>query len=610
MKPDPFRQPQIVNELEIDASSFIIYYLQQLKVEYVFGIPGGAIEPFYNALARAQSEGGPKAVTARHETGAVFMADGYARNSRKLGVCCATTGPGATNLITGVASAYENQVPMLIITPQTAMRNFGRRAFQDSADTGINIVGMMQHCTRYNSMVTHVDQLEQKLVSAIMTAMMPPCGPVHLSIPMDILKAPVTRGMARYELPKLVAPPSHLDTNSVGTFIRKLKSARKIAFVLGAGAREAANSILTLAGKMNASIITTPDGKGLVSPRHPLFRGVIGFAGHESARQALSDDAADLIVVVGSILGEWSSDGWDNMTLLNERLVHIDGVPDNLMFSPMASLHVLGRPGTVFDRVLEEMEQYLAKEFVLDLDMESSQKPDGDVVVDHHFTLENESAYEDSSSPIKPQWLMNTLARRFPPHTKYLADVGNSMAWAIHYLHPFDRRITERRNRGALSKGRRRDNAGLFQCATEFAPMGWAIGNAIGTALAQPGDPIVCITGDGSVLMNGQEMTVAAELNLPVIFVILNDSSLGMVKHGQRLANAEPIGFELPKTNFAKMAEAMGVEGIRIEAADDLLQLDFLAISRRTSPLVLDVVIDAEEVPPLSSRIKQLNELP
>lgn len=605
MKPDPFQQPQLINELEIDASSLIIHYLKQLKVEYVFGVPGGAIEPFYNALAREQHNGGPKAVVARHESGAVFMADGYARNSHRLGVCCATTGPGATNLITGVASAYENQVPLLVITPQTSLRNFGRRALQDSADTGINIVGMMQYCTRYNSMVSHIDQLEQKLVSAIMTAMKPPCGPVHLSIPMDILKAPVVGGMARYELPKLVTPPSQLDTNAVTAFTEKLKGARKPVFVLGAGAREAAASILTLAGKLHASIVTTPDGKGLVSPRHPQFKGVIGFAGHESAVRTLNDDEVDLVVVVGAILSEWCSNGWDKMALLNERLVHIDSVPDNLLYSPMASMHVLGRPSTVFDHVTEAMEEQLSLDITTESDDEEVEQP----IADHHFSLINEAAYNDASSPIKPEWLMHTLANRFPPHTKYLADAGNSIAWAIHYLHPFDRRITERRNRSTQSRGRRKDSAGLFQCATEFAPMGWAIGNAVGVALAQPGEPVVCITGDGSVLMNGQEMSVAAHLNLPVIFVILNDSALGMVKHGQRLANAEPIGFDMPKTNFAQFARSMGIEGIRIEAPEDLLALDFYAISKRQAPLVLDVVIDGEQVPPLGSRVAVLNEL-
>ncbi|HND14711.1 MAG TPA: thiamine pyrophosphate-binding protein, partial [Pseudomonadales bacterium] len=131
------------NEPEVfEAGDLILRHLEQLGVEYVFGIPGGAIEPLYNALARSERRGGIKAVIARHEAGAAFMAEGYARNTGKLGVCCSTTGPGATNLITGVASAYENQIPLLVITPQTALSHFGRKALQESSDTAVNTVGM------------------------------------------------------------------------------------------------------------------------------------------------------------------------------------------------------------------------------------------------------------------------------------------------------------------------------------------------------------------------------------------------------------------------------------------------------------------------------------
>jgi len=140
-------------------ADLLVAYLEQLGVEYVFGVPGGAIEPLYDALARSERRGGVRAVVARHETGAAFMADGYARNSGKLGVCCSTTGPGATNMITGVASAYENNVPMLVITAQTAISTFGKGAIQDSSCTGVNTVGLYSHCTRYNTLISHIDQL-------------------------------------------------------------------------------------------------------------------------------------------------------------------------------------------------------------------------------------------------------------------------------------------------------------------------------------------------------------------------------------------------------------------------------------------------------------------
>ncbi|MCZ6564914.1 MAG: thiamine pyrophosphate-binding protein, partial [Gammaproteobacteria bacterium] len=157
-----------------EVGDLIVSYLEQIGVDYVFGIPGGAIEPLYNALARSERKGGIRSVVARHETGAAFMADGYARNSGKLGVCCATAGPGATNLITGVASAYDNHSPLLVITAQTALENFGRNAAQESGDTGINTVAMFVQCTHYSTLVSHVNQLEQTLASPIMTAFRSP----------------------------------------------------------------------------------------------------------------------------------------------------------------------------------------------------------------------------------------------------------------------------------------------------------------------------------------------------------------------------------------------------------------------------------------------------
>src|SRR5512145_733167 len=148
-------------------SDVIVEYLEQFGVEYVFSVPGSPLGPIYDALARSERRGGSRSVLARHEGGAAFMADGYARETGKVGVCCATTGPGATNLITGVAGAYADHVPMLVITPQTPLPTFGLGPFQESSADAMDIVGMFEHCTRYNSLVSHPDQLEKKLAAAL-----------------------------------------------------------------------------------------------------------------------------------------------------------------------------------------------------------------------------------------------------------------------------------------------------------------------------------------------------------------------------------------------------------------------------------------------------------
>src|SRR5471032_3200980 len=174
-----------------DMAGLLVSYLEQLDIDYVFGIPGGAIEPLYNAIARNQRRGGKLGhIVARHEAGAAFMADGYGRETGKVGVCVATSGPGATNLITAVATSYANDVPLLVISGQPALPSFGKHGLKDSSCTGVDVMSMFRHCTRYNSLVSHPMQLEGKLLTALQHAIHSPRGPVHLSIPVDVLRAP------------------------------------------------------------------------------------------------------------------------------------------------------------------------------------------------------------------------------------------------------------------------------------------------------------------------------------------------------------------------------------------------------------------------------------
>lgn len=581
----------------IELGDLITAYLQQLGVEYVFGIPGGAIEPLYNALARSETDGGPRSVVARHETGAAFMADGYARNTGRLGVCCATTGPGATNLITGVASAYENHIPMLVITAQTPLSTFGRGAFQESSCTGINTVALFESCTRYNSLVSHTNQLEVKLASAIMTAFQSPAGPVHLSIPLDILGQPSPVSRPSFNLAKLIDRPSLIDDDAVSQCYGLLMGARKPVFLIGGEASEAIGSILTLATHLNAAVVATPHGKGLVNPYHPLFRGVVGFAGHSSARDVLTDPEVDAVFAIGASLGEWATESWNTELLLNDRLVHLDSTETHFNRSPMAQLHVRGRLSTIFDSMLARLESEPSIKLVepTELSTEALAGP-LNPTKELPFLLDEPDKYESDAVPIKPQRLMRELPRLLPPETRYLADTGASFAWATHYLHPFDRRLV----------GRRDARAGVFRACLEFASMGWAIGSAVGTALAIPGQPVVCITGDGSMLMSGQEITVAVQEKLPILFVVLNDSSLGMVKHGQRLTGAAQIGTELPPTDFALLAKALGADGHVVRAAADLSALDLASLCRGTTPILLDIRIDPNEVPPIDMRTSAL----
>ncbi len=592
-------------EAAMDASDLIVAYLEQLGVDHVFGVPGGAIEPLYNALARSARRGGPRPVTARHESGAAYMADGYARETGNLGVCIATSGPGATNMITGVACAFENNIPMLAITGQPALPSFGRRALQESSCTGVNVVGMMEHCTRYNSLISHADQVETKLVSALIRTCQSPQGPAHLSIPVDILRSSIGRQTPSYDLAGLMRQDSALlDESAVRELRMMLKRSQKTVFLLGGGAGvgEAAYAIIKLAERVGALFVTTPDGKGFVNPRHPSYRGVFGLGGHASAARLLSGEP-DLVLAFGTAFGELSSNGWSDK-VLNGRLVHIDDSPDNLMRSPMARLHVRGRIRAICERLAQLCD--VGSVFGAPLPKER-----GDAPAYPHEEIDAMPQFHSEAAPLKPQRLMKELPLRCPPQTRFVADAGNSFMWSVHCLESRDRRAAGTGYLPPAEKERRAGSlASWLRVTMDFAPMGWGIGCAVGVARGNPKCPVVCITGDGSYLMSGQEITTAAEQGLCVVFVILNDGVYGMVMHGQRLAGAEQVGYHLPSVDYRLMAISMGIAGHVVSSPEDLENLPWGEIMSRQGPTIVDVRIDREEVPPMGLRMKTLGSAP
>jgi acetolactate synthase-1/2/3 large subunit len=589
-----------------ELGDLLVHYLDQIGVEFIFGVPGGAIEPLYNALARSARSGGPRAVVARHECGAAYMADGYTRETGRLGVCCATTGPGATNLITGVASAYADKIPMLVITAQTALPYFGRGALQESSCTAVNTVGMFQHCTVYNTLVSHPDQLEGKLITAIMTAFQSPCGPAHISVPRDVLCAPWSGNNPISRLGTLLRTPNLVDPHAVEALCEQLTDAARVVILVGADCGDAIDAITRFAEVIGAEVVTTPQGKPWMDAYHPQYRGVFGFAGHASARRALLSEHTDLILAVGTDLDEFATSGWDRAALLNDKLIHVDETLTHFSRSPMARTHLYGRIKTVFEMLAQRAQQAqdLGRACVsipagdgAPPDAASTQLPEQERRNDssrrcapRHIELEDPAKYRHEGAPLKPQRLVCELTRLFPAETRFFADAGNSFVWTTHYLHTRQR--------------------GTYRVAMGFGAMAWAVGAAVGGALGCRGTPVVCITGDGSFLMSGQEITVAVQERLPVIYVVLNDRALGMVKHGQRLSGAEQTAIELPPVDFAAMGRAMGAAGYTITSLADLYDLDIEALCARPGPAILDVYIDGEEVPPMDMRVRTLNLQP
>ena len=580
--------PSFEGELQLTedytTADLIVEYLYHLGVEYIFGIPGGAIEPLYNALARSGRKGGPKAVIARHEAGAAFMADGYAIESGKIGVVCATTGPGTTNLITGVANALADNVPMLVITAQTALPKFGKDAFQDSSCAAIDTVAMFRHCTRFSTLVSHAEQLESKLISALMATHRIPKGPVHISVPADILRQD-SQSKPHVRPEALLHDFTLKDKAALVKLNDELSKVNRIVLFLGDGCGSAAAEIMRFAELVNAPFVTGPMGKRWVDETHPLYQGVFGFAGHQNAQDLFMNEEVELVLAIGASLSEMGTGGWAD-SLLNERMIHIDSSVEHFTRSPMAKLHVCGHLRAVFKKLIENVEQ--ARNWGRrweGVELDTSEVN----IFGGHFVIDNVEATKSDAVPIKPQRLFTHLAKRLPTGTRTFFDTGNSWAWGTHYFH-------------------RPESDGSYRISMGFGAMGWAIGASVGCAMSNRKQPTVCFTGDGAYLMSGQEITTAAQENLPLVIIVINDAAFGMIMHGQRMSCAEQIGYKLNTINYALMAEAMGIEGIVIETPQELESIDFERLFKKDGPTLIDIRIDAEEVPPMGSRIKALNE--
>ncbi len=510
------------------------------------------------------------------------MADGYYRESGKMGVVCSTTGPGATNLVTGVASALTEEIPLLVLTAQTPLPKFGRRALQDSSCMAVDTVSMFRAVSVYSSLVSHPEQLESKLVNAIMAAHRPPGGPTHLSIPADILRQPMALN-PHIRPPLLTQDFTMADEGAIAQLAEELQKAQRIVVYIGKNAGQAGTRLMEFIEQTKAAFVAGPMGKTWIDEHHPLYRGVYGFAGHRSARGLLQHQDVDLVLAVGAVLGELETRGWSN-ELLNNKLVHIDSSLEHFTRSPMARLHVYGHLNVVFTRLLVALRhaQRQGKQWL------SLPAPEHTNINGGYHLLDQPSECLSPARPIKPQRLMHWLSRCLPSDARIFVDAGNSWTWATHYL----------------STG---SNTGNYHIAMSFGSMAWAIPAAIGSAIANPTAPTLCLVGDGSYLMGGQEITVAAQQQLSVVFVVLNDAAMGMVMHGQRLGGQESIGWQLNQVDYAALANALGINAQVINDPLALEQLDLAALFQRSGPTLLDIRIDPNEIPPMGDRVRAIN---
>ncbi|OGQ97274.1 MAG: hypothetical protein A2521_16020 [Deltaproteobacteria bacterium RIFOXYD12_FULL_57_12] len=568
------------------VADLIVEMLEEHGVEYIFGVPGGAIEDINISLYNNKTI---KPIVTKHEEGAAFMADGFARVSGRLGVCCSTAGPGASNLITGLASSYADSIPVLALTGQVATSVFGKGAIQESGSEGVNITSIFRHFTRYSGMVINENRTQYMVQKACRLALSGRSGPVHLSLPSDVMKKFAEkdgRNTTKYE--------SRLfDRDGVKAAAQALAEAKKPAIIAGWGVMlsRGAKELLGLAQLLGIPVATSPKAKGVFPESSPLSLGVLGFAGSPVAKEYIIENDIDVLLAVGTSFNEMMTSGWDKRLRPTRHLIHIDVDTEEIGKNYDATIGLVGDARTVLKEICFATDRLVGDDVVERGVRSTRVQPEIRKLKEKHFG-NGYVARPANNTLYHPQNLVMDLQNLFPEDTIYFADMGNTMAWAIRHL------VIDRPYSFFLSLG--------------FSSMGYAVAAPVGAKLAFPDRPIVTFVGDGSFLMNGFEVATAVNYNIPVVWVVFNNAMLGMVHHGRKLF-ATPIPEGIPsgfqRVNFAQVAEGLGARGILIEKPESITPELIREILASGRPTVLDVWIDEHAVPPIHSRIATVDKL-
>ena len=562
------------------TADLLVEMLEDLGVEYIFGIPGGAIEDLNIALHHSKKI---TPVVAKHEEGAAFMADGYARVSGRLGVCCATAGPGSSNLITGIASAAADSIPVLALTGQVSTSVFGKGALQESGSEGVNMASIFRHFTKYSGMLINEQRAQYMLQKAVRLAFSGLQGPVHLNLPVDVMKREVSK-----ERPKFKIGSQRLfDREWVAMASEKLQHAKRPAIIAGWGVvlSRGAEELLALAELLNIPVATSPKAKGVFPESHELSLGVLGFAGSGVAKKYIVESEIDVLLAVGTSFNEIMTAGWDKRLSPTDTLIQIDVDIEKIGKNYESTLWLVGDAKTV----MTEIRYSIIRAREMESPRVENEQPQVEVA---EIRVEKALPELEENGLYHPLRLVKDIQASFPPESIFFADCGNTMAWAIRHL------VVDRPYSFFVSLG--------------FGSMGYAVAAPVGAKLALPKVPVVAMVGDGSFLMNGFEVATAVNHKVPVIWVVFNNAMLGMVYHGRRLfATPIPEGIpsEFQRVDFAQVANGLGARGIRIDRPGGITPELIAEILADGRPTVLDVWIDAEAVPPIHSRIETVDKM-
>ncbi len=549
------------------GAKILIEGLQHEGVEVIFGYPGGAILPVYDELYNSRM----KHILVRHEQAAAHAADGYARASGRVGVCLSTSGPGACNLVTGIATAYMDSIPVVAITGQVPTALLGNDAFQES-----DITGITAPITKYNYLVKDVADLGRVVREAFYISGTGRPGPVLIDLPKDIQNA----GLAdETPLPEHVALRGYQPTyrghaRQIDTALRMMAEAERPVIYAGGGIilSGASQELVELAERMGIPVTTTLMGLGCIPCDHPLNLGMLGMHGTCYANYAVTD--CDLLIAVGVRFDDRVT-GRIEAFAPGAQIVHIDIDPAEIGKNKPIDVPIVGDAKTVLQAMIQRMKPPGAR----------GKWQDQIRVWKEKYPLQ----YREDGA-LRPQYIIRELSDLLKGEAVIVSEVGQNQMWTAQYF-------CFKKPRTWITSG------GL-------GTMGYGFPAAMGAHFAQPEVPVFVIAGDGSFQMNIQELGTVAQYNIPVKVVILNNMYLGMVRQWQEIFYDRRYSYtELPSVEFVKIAAAYGIDGVRVETCDEVLPAMKLALDT-DGPFVMDFRIEREEnVYPMVPAGAAINEM-
>ena len=561
---------------KLSGAEMVVQSLRDEGVEYLFGYPGGAVLDIYDAI---HTLGGIEHILVRHEQAAVHMADGYARSTGKVGCVLVTSGPGATNAITGILTAYTDSVPMVIISGQVMSNLIGRDAFQEC-----DMVGISRPVVKHSFIVKKAEDIPAILKKAFYIASTGRPGPVVVDIPKDTVNP---NFKYPYEYPKSVELRSYNPTvnghkGQIKKALKALLVAKKPVLFVGGGAisAECSEELTILAHRLNLPVTASLMGLGAYPSTDKQFLGMLGMHGTFEANTAMHE--SDLILGVGVRFDDRTTNNLEKYCP-NAKVIHIDIDPTSISKNVPAAIPIVGNAKNVLEEFLSLLNEEGLKS---QTDLESWWQEI------NQWKAKKCLEFDRTSGVIKPQQVMEAVYRLTKGQAYVASDVGqHQMFAALHY--PFDE------PRHWINSG----GAGT---------MGFGLPAALGVKLAHPEATVVCVTGDGSIQMNIQELSTATQYGIPVVIICLNNHFLGMVKQWQDLIysgrHSQTYMNSLP--DFVKLAESYGHVGIKIATPDELESKLKEAFSIKNKLVFVDINVDeSEHVYPMQIRGGAMNEM-